>query len=256
MDICRVAATRPGRTPAIGLCLSAMSCATRSPGGTTGPAELLSRAIAQAGGSAALANATAFEWEGDATVHAGGRVVRITGRWQVQPPDTAVVTTWDVTRGPASARSLVLASPRGWFVRDTTFTPMPPSALASERDEFYLYDVMRLIPHRDPAVSLEVIPPDSLAQRGFRARRADRPDVELYVDDDGRLAHLRTRVVDASTGERITQDVWLEGIIESAGARWPRRIYLTMAGAPFFDLTLRTFRVIPRVTDPLVAGPR
>jgi hypothetical protein len=220
------------------------------------PERILARAIEQAGGAAALERATALLWEGDATVHAGGRTVSIAGRWAVQPPDTAVVSTWEASRGPESVRHLVVAQPRGWTVRGGAFTPMPPAMLASEREEFYLYSVMRLVPLREPGVALAAIPADSLGQRGIRARRAGRPDVELFVDGAGRLAHLRVVLPDGYDGRPVRQDVWLAGSIEAEGVRWPRTIRITQDGAPFFDLALRSLRVQPAVTDTLLAGPR
>lgn len=220
------------------------------------PETILTRAIEQAGGAAALERARALTWEGEATVQAGGRTVRIAGRWAVQPPDSAVVTTYDVTRGPGTARSLVVAAPRGWVVAGARFTPMPPAMLANERDEFYLYEVMRLVPLRAPTVTLTRVAPDSLGQAGVRARQAGRPDVTLYVDARGRLAHLRTRIVDAASGKPVEQDVWLAGAIEADGVRWPRELRLTLGGAPYFDLTLRSLRVLPRLQDSLLAGPR
>lgn len=220
------------------------------------PERVLARAIERAGGAAALERARSLEWEGDATVHAGGRAVSIAGRWAVQPPDTAVVSTWEASRGPESVRHLVLAASRGWTVRGGAFTPMPPAMLASEREEFYLYSAMRLVPLRDPGVTLIPIPADSLGQRGIRARREGRPDVELYVDAAGRLAHLRIVLPDGSDGRPVRQDVWLDGSIEAEGVRWPRTIRITQDGAPFFDLTLRSLRVGTAVSDALLAGPR
>lgn len=240
------------------LVLTSAACA---PAGARAPApdapeRILARAIEQAGGAAALERATALVWEGDATVHAGGRTVNIAGRWAVQPPDTAVVSTWEASRGPESARHLVVAQPRGWTVRGGAFTPMPPPMLASEREEFYLYSVMRLVPLREPGVALAAIPADSLGQRGIRARREGRPDVELFVDGAGRLAHLRMVLPDGYDGRPVRQDVWLAGSIEAEGVRWPRTIRITQDGAPFFDLALRSLRVQPAVTDTLLAGPR
>jgi hypothetical protein len=120
-------------------CLTAGACApsVRPAAEADGPRALLERAIAQAGGAEALERARALLWEGDATVYAGGRTVRIAGTWAVQPPDTAVVATYDVTRGPESTRALVVAAPRGWVVRDTAVTRMPDAMLANEKDEFY-----------------------------------------------------------------------------------------------------------------------
>src|SRR5687767_5647166 len=73
---------------------------------TPPPAAMLDRAIEQAGGAAALVRARALTWEGDAIVNAG-RIVQISGTWAIQPPDTAVVATFDVSRGPGSMRALV-----------------------------------------------------------------------------------------------------------------------------------------------------
>jgi len=236
------------------LAMTACAAASRAPAPRT-PAALLARAIERAGGEDALTSARALAWSGDAVVHAGGRTVRIAGDWAVQPPDTAVVATYDVTRGPATTRALVVAAPRGWIVSGDRFQPMPASMLANERDEFYLYDVMRLVPLRAPGVTLTPVAPDSLGQAGFRAEQPGRPPVEVYVDADGRLAHLRTRVQDPSGGAPQRQDVWLAGTLEAGGVRWFREMRLTMNGAPYFGLTLRSLRVLPRVDDRRLSGP-
>jgi hypothetical protein len=85
--------------------LAVTACAAASrPSTPPTPAVLLARAIERAGREEALTAARALAWSGDAVVHAGRRTVRISGEWAVQPPDTAVIATHDVTRGPASAR--------------------------------------------------------------------------------------------------------------------------------------------------------
>lgn len=219
------------------------------------PTAILDRAIEQAGGRDALTRARALTWEGDAIVNAGGRVVQIAGTWMIQPPDTAIVATFDATRGPGSSRSLVVAAPRGWVVTGERFEPMAPAMLANERDEFYLYDVIRLVPLRDAGVRLIPIAPDSLGQAGFRAERAGRPPVDVHVDATGRLAHLRTRVPEPAGGQPVLQDIWLGGIIEASGVRWPRDLRIFLNGEPFFSLTLRALRVHDRIDDPRLRGP-
>lgn len=232
------------------------ACASASPGAPSAtPRAMLDRAIEQAGGAQALERTRALTWDGEATVTGGGRTVRIAGNWAVQPPDTAVVATWEVTRGPQSVRALVVAAPRGWLWSPSGFAPMPASMLASERDEFYLYDVMRLVPLRDPDVTLSAIAPDSAGQRGFRAQRPGRPGIDLFVDADGRLAHLRTLIDNAEGGAPVRQDVWLSGVVEAQGIRWPARISILQDGAPFFDLSIRNLRALPRIDDPRLRGP-
>jgi hypothetical protein len=219
------------------------------------PREALTRAIEQAGGAEALTRATALEWEGVASVHAANRDVSIAGKWEVQPPDSALVTTYEVSQGPAAERALVLASPRGWLVGGDKFTPMPPSMLASERAEFYLYQLIRLVSLQDPSVKLSAAASDTLHQTGVQVEQRGRPAAFLYMDACGRLSHVRMQVPSAETGKLEWQDAWLSGVIEAQGVRWPRELRLLEEGKPYFDLLLQSFRVAPRLTNPLLRGP-
>ena len=221
----------------------------------TDPDILLERAIEQAGGAVALEGARALIWDADAVVEAGGRTVNIAGTWSVQPPDTAIVATYDTTHGPGSTRALIVAAPRGWIASNGRVEPMPATMLQNERDEFRLYDVMRLVSLRGRGVRRFAIEPDNRGQRGFRVEEAGRADVELYVDWAGRLSHIRSSVRDASTGAPVRQDIWLSGTIEAAGVRWPRRIRITLDDAPYFTMTLRSLRITERIDDPRLNGP-
>lgn len=238
--------------------LGTLACATavRAPTSDTEPEDLLSGAIEQAGGVEALDRARAVEWEGVATVHAGERNVNIAGSWRVQPPDSAAVTTYEVSQGPSAERTLVLAAPRGWLVSGKRFTPMPQAMLESERAEFYLYELIRLVSLTDTLVKLASAPPDSLKQPGIRVDQPGRPSALLYIDSCGRLSHVRMQVPSAQTGELEWQDAWLAGVIESEGVRWPRNLRLLVNGKPYFELLLQSFKVLPGLRDPLLQGPR
>lgn len=229
----------------------ALACA----GSAEDPRSLLDNAIDHAGGATVLTAARALSWDGEATVFAGGRTVNIAGHWRVQPPDTAVVSTYDTTLGPSTTRSMVIAAPRGWVVRSDSFTPLPDAVIANERDEFYLYDVIRLVTLRDSTVRLSTTTVDSLGQRGFRAEYPGRPAVDVFVDSTGRLARIRLMVADPGGGPPVRQDVWLDGELAAGGVRWPRRMRLTMNGAPYFDLTMRDLKVFDRLGDPMLSGP-
>jgi hypothetical protein len=172
----------------------------------------------------------------------------------VQPPDSAVVATYEPARGPASTRRLIVSGARGWLERNGQLTPMPASVVANERDEFYLYSIIRLVPLRASGVRLTAIEPDSLGQRGLRVSQAGRPDVDLYVDGTGRLAHLRALVTDALSGSPATQDFWLAGTIEASGVRWPRSLRLLQNGVVYFELEIKSLQVLPRLEDPVLEG--
>ena len=238
------------------LLLIAVAAACSTPPDPDDPLTILDNAIQQAGGAAALSAARALSWDGDATVFAGGRTVNIAGRWQVQPPDTAVVATYDTTRGPSTTRSMVIAAPRGWMVRNDSFTVLPDPLIANERDAFFLYDVIRLVSLRDNAVRLSRISADSLEQRGFRAEQPRRPAADVFVDSTGRVSHIVLMVADPNGGPPARQDAWLEGELTSGGIRWPQRLRLMMNGAPYFDLRMRDLQVSDRITSPLLSGPK
>ena len=133
--------------------------AGQSPGDAS---QILGKAIAAAGGEQALAAATVLKWSGKAVIHAGGRRIEIEGRWIVEPPDRAVVATWEVDKGESSTRRLIVNGAEGLMERGGQRMPMPADVLAHERDQFYLYSVMRLLPLREPGVQLSVLDPRGL----------------------------------------------------------------------------------------------
>jgi hypothetical protein len=237
----------------------AVSCASAqrpAEGGASSPERLLARAIAYAGGEKALTEARALTWDGDAVVHAGGRTVPITGRWAIQPPDSAIVATYAVANGAATTRSLIVAAPRGWTQSKGQFTPLPPAMLANERDEFYLYSVLRLVPLREAGVTLVPLARDSLGNEGLGVRSAGRPDVDLFIDKDGRVARLLTSVANPTTGKPSREELVFEGALTASGIRWPRVLRIVLDGAPYFDLTMRNLKVLPRLDEPLLRGPQ
>ncbi len=115
---------------------------------------------------------------------------------------------------------------------------MPATVLANERDQFYLYSMMRLVPLRGREFELSVSEPRTLLIRHPR-----RPDVEASFDETGRLARLRTHVSHPADNSDIVQEVTLEGTISGAGLNWPRTIRITQDGRPFFEMELTEFGV-------------
>lgn len=222
------------------LACAAALAASPSPGPSPSPdpAVILERAIKAMGGEPALRRATVLKWRGRAMVHAGESVFRLEGRWIVEPPDRAVVSTWEVDKGESSTRRLVLLGSAGWTERDGTRTPMPAQVLANERVQFYLYSVMRLLPLREPGVRLTATGPRSL-----RVERDGRPPVEVTFDGDGWIDRLRTQVPDPESGREVEEVITFEGAITAGGVHWPLRLAISREGAPFFDLELTDFGI-------------
>ena len=202
---------------------------------------ILAKAIGAAGGAEALARARVFEWRGRATVHAGDRQIRLEGRWIIEPPDNATVETWDVERGLTSTRRLIVKGHEGLMERDGKRMPMPAEMLANERDQFYLYSVLKLVPLLDRDVTLTVA--EASGAKGLTVTRPGRANVTIFFNDAGRPTRLRTMVFDPASKQRIEEELQFEGDVESAGVRWPRRIRILQSARLFFELEITEFSV-------------
>lgn len=241
--------------PLAAVALALMDCAraTQAPESS----DLLQRAIAAAGGRETLERFSAFEWEGTAVVHIPGRDIAIAGRWRIQPPDRAVVTTYPVDQGPAGARRLILSGPVGWTQRgDDRLTPMPADLLAEERHQFYLYSILRLVPLLDTVFTVEASPRDSLGQAALRIHHPRHPDVLLYFDDAARIAAIKTVFAGPNTPTVDSQEIRLIGTVESEGVRWFEEMRILREGQPYFDLKLTELQALVRLDDSLLIEPQ
>src|SRR3990172_4094140 len=169
------------------------------------PDVLIRRAIAAAGGRARLAAAPALEWDARAVVHVPGRDIVIKGTWRIQPPDSAIVSTWDTTQGPGSTRRLILAGTRGWIQRDSALTPMPDAVLVEERHQFYLYSLLRLLALERAGVRLSATPADSAGRPGVRVEAPGRLPVTLHFDAAARGARVRDLLGRMTLEEKFRQ---------------------------------------------------
>jgi hypothetical protein len=219
------------------------------------PGSVLDRAIRAAGGEATLKKYRRIEWAGLGVVHIPNRDIVIRGWWDIQPPDSAVVDTYDTTRGPGTTRTLILSGPRGWLYRDTVFTPLPEDLLAEEQHQYYLYSLLRLVPLKDKGVKLRPVFPDSMGNAGFTVERAGRLPVTMYFDSAGRVMRLVTRFALPGPVAGDAQVVLLHGTAEAEGLRWFRRIEILRAGKPYFDMEIDSLKAQREISDSLLTGP-
>ena len=213
--------------------------------GQVAPTELLDRAIRRAGGQAALTANPNLEWRAGATIHVPGRTITIAGEWEVQP-DSAISATWPVNQ-PDAPRRLILTGRGAWLQRGNSEpTPAPPEFLIEERHQFYLYQLLRLVPLREPEFTLQSAPPDSLGRAGLKVTHAGHPDVIIYFDRDDRVAALHTVFAARDMSNPESQRIHFSGEIESRGVRWFREMRILRAGKPYFDMTISDFRASPQ----------
>jgi hypothetical protein len=221
--------------------------------GSQDPArELLGLAIVAAGGAENLQRQSVFAWHGKGTIHAArGQTIRIEGDWRVEPPDRAIVETFivgsGVDQGPGSTRSMGIDNGRGWWRIGGDEQPMDAATLANERDQFYLYHLLRLTPLLGADYTLTPLPPDAVGRPALRVRHAGRRDADLYFDRDYRIVRLTTTIFHLGLKTEVPEELRLTGTVEAGGIKWPQRIQILQRGELFFDLELTKFRTLAKL---------
>jgi hypothetical protein len=207
--------------------------------------DLVEKAIARAGGRAALERAKVLAWTGEAVVHVGDRTIELGVDTTVRPFDYAHGTSWLKAEGPGASRALLIEGDKGTLVRQGVSSPMPQAMRRHETQQYAVYGLMRLLPLLERGVALKVVHDDG-GLAWLEAAHPKAPFARLGFDADGRLARLSDTVVSPDGGADIAQVFTFEGEITGGGVRWPRKLSIVQDGKPFFDLTLSTFS--PRET--------
>lgn len=215
---------------------------------------LLNRAISAAGGAANLQRHRVLAWHGTSSINVSGRTVRIEGDWRIEPPDRAHIETFDVEKGPASTRSLFIDGDKGWTTKDGKSLVLPQLFVGNEREQFYLYWLVRLVPMLDKEFRLTTAEPDEQRRAGFRVEREGRRDATLYFTPDARLSRIVTTVTDPTSGADLPQELRFTGEIAADGIRWPRRIQVIQKGMTFFDLELSSLQTLEKLDIPPCTG--
>jgi hypothetical protein len=127
--------------------------------------------------------------------------------------------------------------------------PMPPGMLASERDAFWAYELMRLVPLRDSTFSLRLVPGDSVEWKAIEVTSPGRPTAEMQFDERAQLRSITMNVHDEAGQGVHRQRFILRGVQRVAtpdgNARWFETLVILKDGAPFFTLTTRNVRLAP-----------
>ncbi len=200
------------------------------------------KAIARAGGRAALERGRVLAWTGHARIFAGERVIEIGVDTEVEPFRYARSNTWLEKDGPSKQRSLLIEGETGWMISAAGRAPMPPAMLRHEREQYALYGLMRLVSLRDPGARFVETSTPGGGVRGLKVNHPGAPETDLWFEPDGRLAWASNTVDNPEEGGApIAQVFTFSGVIEGGGVRWPRTIAIEQNGKPYFELTLASF---------------
>jgi hypothetical protein len=214
-----------------------------SPAAASPETDPLRRAMRRAGGRKALERVRMLRWEGDATVHAGGRDLAITVSTAVVPFVWARSESWPTAQGREAARTMLITPDGGWAERGGRSEPLPPALVEHERAQFAIYGLMLLAPLLRPPARLTRLPDqDGLAR--LRAERSPAPPTELWFDSSARLAEARNRVPAPEGGATIPQRFVFSRETMPGPVRWPRELRIEQDGRPYFELRLKRFEAV------------
>ena len=205
---------------------------------------LLRRAIRRAGGRKVLSRVRLLSWEGEATVFDGDRRIELGISTIVAPFASARSTSWLLSQGQASARTMVITETGGRMERDGRSEELPRRLVTHERAQFAMYGLMLLAPlDRGGASYRQVDVPSS----GFQILRVSHklaPLTRLFFESDGRLAEAVNTVPHPQTGRPVRQRFIFSEDQMPGPVHWPRTIRIEQEGKPYFELRLKRFEAV------------
>jgi len=202
---------------------------------------LLDRAIARAGGEEALRRARRLQWTGEALAFTptGSNLVGVSTT--IVPFRAARTDAWLIAEGPARPRTLAVEGDNGWTEQNGVRRPMSEAMLAHWKAHYALYGLMRLVPLRDPGVSIE----ENAQALQITVVHPQAPRTTLAFDAEARLIGAADTIPAPDGGHSISQVVAFEGEITDSGARWPQFLRVSRDGRPHLELRLKTFKAGP-----------
>ncbi|HEY5723788.1 MAG TPA: hypothetical protein VIT45_15865 [Allosphingosinicella sp.] len=206
--------------------------------------KLLRRAIRRAGGYKVLSRVRLLSWEGEATVFDGDRRIELGVSTIVAPFTSARSTTWLLSEGKASARTMIITETGGRVERNGRTEPLPARLVTHERAQFAMYGLMLLAPLDRGGGSIRQ---PHIPSSGFDILRVSHklaPLTRLFFETDGRLAEAVNTVPHPETGRPVRQRFIFSEEQMPGPVRWPRTIRIEQEGSPVFELRLTRFEAV------------
>lgn len=206
--------------------------------------KLLRRAIRRAGGRKVLSRVRLLSWEGEATVFDGDRRIELGVSTIVAPFVSARSTSWLLSQGKASARTMIITETGGRVERDGRSEELPPRLVAHERAQFAMYGLMLLAPldHGGASIRQPHVPSSNFDI--LRVSHKLAPLTRLFFESDGRLAEAVNTVPHPETGQPVRQRFIFSEEQMPGPVHWPRTIRIEQEGKPYFELRLSRFEAV------------
>jgi hypothetical protein len=176
---------------------------------------------------------TKLWWKGRAHAEVGGRSLDLYSETTLTMPILTVrSTSYILSDGPATARTMILDEAGSWVERAGQRTALPAQVGIHERQQYAIY-----------AWLLAVVQHPRIKPGRTQFSAPPWPDIIFEIGADGYpLAAELTVDADEVGKPPIPERMAFSGRIDSNGIRWPRRFDLTQGGKPYFTLDIDEFR--------------
>lgn len=209
-------------------------------------AALLDRAMARAGGSAALGAVRVLSWTAQSILGMGDNRIAIGIEMLVEPFTRSRSRSWLVA-DPAQRRGLDIGPQGGTLLVGAQSQPMPPAMIAHERVQTALYGLMLVEPLRRATVS---VGDAALAPRGgftLVARHPAAAPTTLFFDAQATLMGAEYAAPSpVAGGPPLAMRARFADHRVTGGILWPWRIILAQDRQVVSDTALSSFRTLPR----------
>jgi hypothetical protein len=172
-------------------------------------------------------------WDGEATVHAGGRTIDLGVRTRITADGQVVSVTWPLAQGESAKRKMLITKTGGWTERDGVREPMPAAQLAHERQQYGFYTQLQMalaVANQSARSKPLILPVGGLT------------DTVFEFDYNGHVVAARNVVAAPEAGGKpIRQTFLLSGDVSSNGLHWPKTIRILQNDKLFFELRIKAF---------------
>jgi hypothetical protein len=222
-------------------------------GDTKDPRELINKAIAAVGGEKALEKHKAANFKESGTYYGMGDGLPYTGVYSYQHPAQFRMEIENVF-------TLVFDTDKGWVSAAGEIKDMSKEQVAVQKNEQLVRYATSLLPLRDKAFTLKMLPDtqvDKQDARVVKATRKDWPDVTLYFAKSNNYlikAEYKTIAEDLGNKE-VTIEVTMSNFKDVDGAKVAYKRVVNREGKRFVESELTEFMPVGKLDAKVFAKP-
>ncbi|OAI40120.1 hypothetical protein AYO40_05140 [Planctomycetaceae bacterium SCGC AG-212-D15] len=215
---------------------------------------IIDKAIKAVGGEEKMGQFKIESFREKGTYYGMGDGLPYTGAYVVQWPDHFRMEIEGVF-------VMVVAGEKGWMTSEKGVVDMTEEQLKREKRNLYGGYVATLLPLKDKAYTLTVLPEAKVADKpvvGVRVTQKDKPDVSLYFDKDtGLLAKVEQMVLPSEDpkAKEVKQETFLSEYKEIEGCKMATKVVAKRDGKVYVEAEMSDIKSLKKADEKAFAKP-